>query len=333
MKLKDRPAKPKSSTTSQLMILALAGLVMVLMIQVAKAQSGGGNQASTISGDTLQMKMPKKSLARKLMEDTSLSYYQQFLGPTAGGASGQTYNPFQAGFDQPGTGFAPYQSFHAFNLRHQINSDWAIGATMAAVNGYTDAVTTNGHTVGPETFIFNARAYVSVPSLNIANRATLFTTLAYEFPTSEISKDQNMRYGLVLISSLAFNSPNPKLSYGIMGQYYRMFYESNAIATPGGYTWLQTAIISGGPYVNYRFNDKWGLNSLVTFDWDQRSGMNNRDQTFSREFNNNLEDRFRAGLSYYPSLKYINNVGIFTQGLLKYRPETQAFGAEVAMRF
>jgi hypothetical protein len=329
MKMKEKPIRPKSVSYSHFLVVALAGLVLVLMIQVANAQSGQGNMGSTIGGQTLHMKIPKKSLGQRLWENTSVTYYQQFLGPTMDGPSTQTYNPFQGSTDAPGTGQAPLQSFHALNLRHQLNSDWAVGATLAAANGYTEAVTTNGVTNTPDTQLFNARAYVSVPSLKIMNRATLFTTLAYEFPTSSISKDQNMRYGLVVTSSLAFNSPNPKWSYGLMGQWYRMFYEQDVVLRPGYMPMqYQTAILSGGPYANYRFNDRWGFNSLITFDWDQR-GV----QTMSREFNNNMEDRFRAGFSYFPTIKYISNVGIFTQGLLKYRPSTQAMGAEVAMRF
>jgi hypothetical protein len=88
-------------------------------------------------------------------------------------------------------------------------------------------------------------------------------------------------------------------------------------------------IVSGGPYLNYRFSDKWMLGSLLTFDWDQR-GL----QTSSQEFNNNLSDRGRVTLSYFPQkLKYLQSVGVFSQALLKFRPETTAFGADFSLRF
>ena len=87
--------------------------------------------------------------------------------------------------------------------------------------------------------------------------------------------------------------------------------------------------MSGGPYLAYRFNDNWGMNSSVTFDWDQRGN-----QTGTQSFNNNLPDRARLGLSYFPTrLKQLANVGVFTQGLLKYTTDTQAVGGEFALRF
>jgi hypothetical protein len=101
---------------------------------------------------------------------------------------------------------------------------------------------------------------------------------------------------------------------------------------------LQTAIISGGPFVNYRINDRWLVGSNVTFDWDQRGVQNDSEGGLSllpsREFNNNLPHRGRAFLTYFPQkLRYLQSVGVFSQALLKFRPETTAFGAEVAMRF
>lgn len=341
----------RSSLSSQILILMMAAVVLILMVQAAQAQVSGmpalaqananqgnyQNQAPTQNNaQVLSIGMPQKSLARRLLDDTSLTYYQQFLGPTASGPSGQTYNVFQEATDSPGSGQAPYQSFHGVNLRHQINTDWAMGATLSAVNGYTKNVNTvdrNGLPVtnNNQTQFFNARAYVALPALK-TSYATLFTTTSIEAPTSSISKENEMRYGWVLQNSLAFNVPSYKWSAGMMSQVYRMYYKNNVQAptcagcTP---TALQTLIVSGGPYVNYRFNDKWLLANLVTFDWDQR-GL----QTGTRDFNNNLSDRARTTLSYFPqNIKYLQSVGIFSQALLKFRPQTTAFGADFSIRF
>ncbi len=337
-----------TSLTSQILILMMAAVVLLMMVEVARAETktprvaqARSNQSSfSTSGQAqvLSVKMPQKSLAQRLLDNTSLSYYQQFLGTNLEGGS-ETYNVFQEGLDSPGSGKAPLQSFHAVNLRHQLNTNWAIGATLSAANGYTKEVENrdrNGNTsiATPDSEFFNARAYVSLPAWRF-DLGTLYTTLSYEHPTSSISKEDQMRWGWVAAQSFAFNLPDIKWNAGLMGQVYRIYYKDNVKAPPfapelgGRPTPLQTMIISGGPYVNYRFNDHWMLGSVVTFDWDQR-GV----QSGSRDFNNNLSDRARATLTYFPSkLKYLQSVGLFTQALLKFRPDTTAVGADFAVRF
>jgi hypothetical protein len=339
----------RSSYSSQLMILVLAAIVVVVMINAAKAQTSSAPQLAQSSNQgsfqnsnqaqVLSISMPQKSLGRRLLENTSLSYYQQFLGPTASGSGSETYNVFQEGIDSPGSGRAPLQSFHAVNLRHQINTEWAIGTTLSAVNGYTDGVVNvdnrgNTFTNSGELNFFNARAYVSLPALKLAP-GTFYTTVSYEAPTSNISKDDEMRWGWVVAQSFALKLPDLRWNAGLMGQVYRIYYKNNVKAPPfpealgGRPVPLQTMIISGGPYVNYRFNDRWMLGSVVTFDWDQR-GL----QASSRDFNNNLSDRARMTLSYFPQkIKYVQSVGLFSQALLKFAPETTAFGADFAVRF
>jgi hypothetical protein len=346
----------RSTISSQFLILMLAALVVAVMIESARAQStsmlpealplvaqnqgnyqnqGSGNQQSQV----LSISMPQKSLGRRLWENTTLSYYQQFLGPTASGSSNETYNVFQEGIDSPNSGRAPLQSFHAVNLRHQINTNWAVGATLSAVNGYTDAVTNRDRSGQsfenkPDSEFFNARAYVALPPVRFSP-GTLYTTFSYEAPTSSISKEDDMRWGWVAAQSFAINMPNVRWNAGLVGQVYRIYYKNNVKAPPfsvalgGRPTALQTMIVSGGPYVNYRFNDKWMLGSVITFDWDQRG-----DQTGKSNFNNNLPHRGRLNLTYFPQkIKYLQSVGLFSQALLKYRNDTTAFGADFTVRF
>ena len=337
---------------SKILIIVMAALVLLIMIQMARAQSPAdlsssipvlaqagtqGDYQNNNPSQVLQTNLPQKNLGRRIWDDTTLGYYQQFLGPTASGSPSETYNIFQEGIDSPGTGRAPLQSFHAVNLRHQINTDWAVGATLSATNSYTEAVE-NKNKFGkfnnePDTQFFNARAYVSIPSLKLPF-GTLFTTLSFEAPTSEISKGDEMRYGLVVSQSLAFTLPDVRWNAGLTGQIYRMYYKTNtpsAGCDPGFVCdpiELQTMIISGGPYINYRMNDFWMLGSAITLDYDQR-GI----QSGSGDFNSNLPHRGRINLTYFPKIKYVQSVGIFTQALLKYRHETTAFGADLAVRF
>lgn len=319
----------KLNISSQLLILTLAALVMGLMLQVAQAQG----QMPFNQNQVLQTQMPQRSFGRTLMQNTSLNYYTQFLGPTVGGPGGQSYNVFQEGN-------TPYQSFHAANLRYQFNSDWAMGASLAAVNAYGETVTSqqNGSrsTMLRDEF-FNARAFVAIPSLK-TTAGNLSTTVSYEFPTSNVAKQDDMKFGLVLSQSFAIKLPSIKWTAGVAWQYYRAFYNNNVIpprTEPGLYGPLyyssvarQTTIVNGGPYAAYRFNDRWGASSSITFDWDQRGK-----QTGTGSFNNNLPDRARAGVSYYPKIKQIQNIGIFTQGLLKYTSASHAIGAEMAASF
>jgi hypothetical protein len=337
-------------------------ILIMMMSQMAHAQNQttfatdrpltNQSNAQTVSQNTgvqvanknndpqiIQMNMPQKSLARRLLDNTTLGYYQQFLGPTVAGKGTQTYNVYQEGMDVPGSGAAPLQSFHSVNLRHQINTDWAIGATLSATNGYTKAVV-NKDDKGqelpanrPDVEWFNARAYVSLPSMDF-DFAKIFTSIAYEAPTSSISKESEMRYAWVISQSYALNLADVRWNAGVTGQIYRMYYTNNVQPPPfspaegGKPTPLQTMIISGGPYVNYRFNDRWMLGSVLTFDYDQR-GV----QSGSRDFNNNLPHRGRVNLTYFPNIKYLQSVGLFGQGLLKYSPQTTAIGADFSVKF
>lgn len=335
----------KSSLSSQILILLMGAIMLSLMVQLAQAQSTSPGSEGLVAQSNIQnqnntpqiiqTEMPQKSLGRRLWEDTSLTYYQQFLGPTADGDTSRTYNVFQEGIDTPNSGFAPMQSFHALNLRHQINLDWAVGATIAMSNGYTREVINkdrngNDFTNSPDASFFNARAYIALPPMRFSP-VNIFTTVSFEAPTSEISKDNEMVYGWVFAQNAAFNLGSFKWSAGLNYQAYRMYYKNNVQAPPfpgGRPTPLQTLILSGGPYVNYRFNDRWQLGSVLTFDWDQR-GV----QSGSREFNNNLPHRGRMTLNYFPKMKYFQSIGIFTQALLKYRADTTALGADFSLRF
>ena len=200
-------------------------------------------------------------------------------------------------------------------------------------NGYTSEVSNQASwgsfSNKPAAEFFNARVYANLPGIR-TRFGTLWSTISYEAPTSVGSRNNGMKGGLVISESFSFNIPSYKWNIGLLGQYYRAYFDQNVVVTPG-YLPLnkQTTIISGGPYVNYRINDRWMVGSIVTFDWDQRGK-----QTDTLKFNNNLPHRGRLSLNYFPqSLKYLTNVGVFAQALLKFRPETTAIGADFAIRF
>ncbi len=318
---------------SFIFFLNLANAQEIKLAQSNSTQAQIGPSSST-EKPVLKADISRNKILSQLKKDISLGYYHQFLGPTLKGSTSETYNVFQEGLNVPRSGRAPLQSFHALNLKYQINPDWGVGTSLAAVDGYTKTVINRGGIANTsDGSFFNLRAYVSTPSLP-TSIGTLFSTISYEAPTSVASRNDDMIWGLVINESFAFKSPDPKFSFGLMGQYYRSYfpYARNTKPAPfvGGMPIeLQTVIISGGPYLNYRFNDLLQVSSLLTFDWDQKGG-----QTDTTKFNNNLPHRGRLGVSYFPQkIKYFSSVGIFTQALLKYRPETTALGAEFSLKF
>lgn len=326
----------KINFASQLLILLLAGLVMGLMLQMAQAQTQGQS-----APQVLQTELPERSLGDTIRQNTTLGYYHQFLGPTVGGTGGETYAPFLEGR-------SPYQSFHAANLAYKMNPDWTIGVSIAASNAYGDTAS-NQRSNDPDNRddvlrdeFFNARLNLGLPSLE-TKLGTLFTTISYEHPTSNVAKADHMKYGGVLAQSFAFKLPNIKYTAGVMWQYYRVAYNKNVENYPAHHLYTnldgtgstpysiakRTTIVSGGPYVTYRHNDNWGMNSLLALDWDQQG-----DQAGTSSFNNNLPHRARVGVTYFPSkLKQISSVGLFTQGLIKYTASSHAVGAEFALKF
>lgn len=284
--------------------------------------------------ETISTDMSSGNSAKRFLKNLNLGYYQQFLGPTLSGPSGETYNVYQEGMDTPRSGRAPLQSFHTLSLRYKISDNWAVGGSVAAVNGYTDQVENRGGvTNNGDTTFFNSRLSLFLPNVS-GSFGTFFTTLSYELPTSEIARDNRQRFGWVIGETLALKLPSYKWTAGISGQIYRIYYENSqrAAVLPNGFrampTQLQTMIVSVSPYVNYRFNDKYQLGSTLVMDWDQRGF-----QESSREFNNNLPHRARVTGTYFPSMKYLSSVGVFTQALVKFRPDTTAVGAELAVNF
>ena len=284
--------------------------------------------------ETISTDMSSGINTKKILRNTNLSYYQQFLGPTLSGPATETYNVYQEGMDTERSGRAPLQSFHTLSLRYKLSDLWAVGGSIAAVNGYTDEVQNRRGVVNNgDTTFFNTRLSLFLPNVS-GSFGTFYTTFSAELPTSEIAKENRQRFGWVIGETLAFKLPSYKWTAGISGQIYRLHYEnSQRIAVlPNGERsmpqQLQTMILSVSPYVNYRFNDKYQLGSTLVMDWDQRGFQEN-----SREFNNNLPHRARVTATYFPSIRYLSSVGVFTQALVKFRPETTALGGELALNF
>lgn len=284
--------------------------------------------------ETISTDMTSGNSAKKFFRNTYLDYYHQFLGPTLGGPGGQTYNVYQEGMDTPRSGRAPYQSFQTLTLRHRLSENWGVGASVAAINGYSSEVENRKGVVNnADTAFYNTRLSAYLPNVS-GGIGTFYTTLSLELPTSEIAKENEQQFGWVIAETLALKLPSYKWTAGISGQIYRLHYKDSqrvAVLPNGTRTMpqqLQTMIVSVSPYLNYRFSDKYQLGSAIVMDWDQRGYQEN-----SREFNNNLPHRGRVTATYFPGIKYFSSIGVFAQPLLKFRPETTAVGGEFALNF
>ena len=296
--------------------------------------SGTKSKREVRTMETISTDMSTGMSAKKFFKNTNIGYYQQFLGPTLSGPSDETYNVYQEGMDVDRSGRAPLQSFHTLSLRYKLSDLWAVGGSIAAVNGYSDPVENRRGVVNNgDTTFFNTRLSAFLPNVS-GSFGSFFTTLSLELPTSEIARENKQRLGWVIAETLSLKLPSYKWSAGISGQIYRLHYENSqrAAILPNGEratpTQLQTMIVTLSPYLNYRFNDKYQLGSTVVMDWDQRGFQEN-----SREFNNNLPHRARVTATYFPSIKYLSSVGLFTQALVKFRPDTTAVGGEFALNF
>jgi hypothetical protein len=301
----------------------------LLFLENASAQTNNNNNATLSTMPLITPSLVKKietpGILKSFVQKFNLNYYMQVLGPSPALPSNQTYNVFIESK-------SPLQMFHAAGLVYQLPKNFAISATFAGITHFSESVKTETGKVENESLLFNPRLNMILPGLR-STYATFYHTLGYEFSANTLSREDEMKRGYVLSQSIAFSTPvSSNWSFGLLSQVIRYEYESNVKPAPctGCFSIpLQTLIASTGPYVNYRISDKWMVYNIVTFDWDQRG-----EQTGTTNFNNNLPDRFRLGIKYFPQkpLLGLGYVGLFTQGLLKTSSETTVIGADLSFR-
>ncbi len=264
-----------------------------------------------------QTRFEDKSFWRKLTQELSLSYYVALMGPTITGPEMETYNIFLEGR-------GPLQTFHAVNLRWQFSSDWATGITMAGIHHINTDKRNNDNT------LFDSRVYIATPGIDIGF-ARMFNTFSIELPTTQISEDNNLKYGLVLSQAVSFKLPPSRFTAGWLSQIIRYTYEKKVLPPPflgGTETRLQTTLVTTGPFLNYQLSPRWQLASLISFDWDQRG-----EQQDSFNFNNNLEDRVRLAINYFFQQKPFTHVGFYMQTITKPRDDKTIVGLDFSLKF
>jgi hypothetical protein len=282
-------------------------LVTALWAVASFSQTQGQNQT----------RFEDKSFWKKLGKELSFSYYVALMGPTLTGPEMETYNVFLEGR-------GPMQTFHAMNLRWQFAQKWAVGATLAGIHHINTDKRRDNNT------FFDSRVYLAVPSLDIYF-ANLYSTFSIEMPTSSISNDNNLEYGLVYSQVISFKLPPSRFAVGWLSQIIRYKYERSTLPPPfpGAFSVpLQTTLVTTGPYVNFQLAPQWQLAALASFDWDQRG-----DQTDKWEFNNNLEDRIRLAVNYFFQTKPFTHIGFYTQATTKIRDDKTIIGLDFSLKF
>lgn len=324
----------------------LSRLVIALCAAIsfsAHAENPGAGAGTSIAGAaSQQLIFPQTRLLRQtgktFYDSLSFTYYFSFLGPSPGGAWGETYNVFREG---P----APYQMLHSTNLRYTINPRWSVGATLAAVNDVTQRAKLGSYTVFGNTPAdnyqqpyynlnerewFNARAYVNLPNWNFPF-GYLTTNFAVELPTSNDARLDDLHYGLVLTNALGLFMPSPAWSFGFSSQIIRYFYEDPEFLPFVGATSptrYQTMLVTVGPYLNYSLSDEWQIASLLAFDWDTKG-----DEPWD-EVNNNLPNRGRLAINRLFRDSILGHIGLYTQFLIDpMKPSTTALGIDFTVRF
>jgi hypothetical protein len=264
----------------------------------------------------------------KVKKPWSFSYYHQLTGPTLNSPSDETYNVFLESN-------APVNSFHAINFRYSLPKDFSLGFSFAATHQFGGRTKLDdGIIVKNELIYFNPRIYATLPPFRIPF-AKVFSTVAYEMATSNISRDNETHYGIVAAQSINFESPHPDWNYGLIWQLVNYKNRHNNLAPPANCssctkTPLQTNIFNFGPFINYKIDKFWQIASVTTFDWDQRGHQN------GLHTGQNLPDRSRLSLNYYPDptkIKFLTQFGLFTQFLTKMDTNTTVFGFDFGIKF
>lgn len=246
-----------------------------------------------------------KSISNKL----SFNYYIKYLGPSLSGdmQEGSTFNRFETGQDYKGDELdfkSSIQTFQSLRLGYSFDNGYVASYSISYQDNlnenieYNEGVRDYGRTFN------NHRAGIWVPSLIKNNLFFINSAFFYELPTTDISRENGMQYGLGFQPQVGFFLANPAFSLGLATSIERDFYPDNEFlpswCSEEGYTCdgvypikRQVLRVSVAPYLNYSITDKFSVRSQLTFDWDQDG-----DQIGTNDFNKNLDDIYTLGASY-----------------------------------
>lgn len=118
--------------------------------------------------------------------------------------------------------------------------------------------------------------------------------ITLELPTTELSRNDQMNFALVLTPSVYFKNIQAPHHVGIRSEFIKNSYQQYVIKGANGANArsMRSFQVTLSPYYNYSFSQKLQFKSSLTFDWDQKGNQTGFD------FNDNMDDVYRVGLGY-----------------------------------
>jgi hypothetical protein len=276
----------------------------------------------------------KQSSLTKVLSNFSFNYFAKYTGPSLSPdyQSGATYNRFDGGrtsyngqrLDTTGS----QQTYQSFKLSYKLPKNLSLSYGLTYQDNIKKGIK---HKTGEREYgrSFNDhRVSLFVPSIISGTKASLSSSFFYQLPTTQGSKDNEMKYTIGIQPTLAIYSKVKGLYHGVTasvekGYYNRGYNYSDSTTTtktfikrnPDGSPWthpdgspievtetntyIQNTTHQGvkanvGAYANYMLTDKTTLKSSVEFDYDQVG-----DQVgTTNEWGNNMDNIGNLGASY-----------------------------------
>jgi hypothetical protein len=298
------------------------GIISILALNALPAFADLNNSIS------YQTKKP--TTLETIKSNLSFGYFMNFLGPSLSRPeNGPTYNRFNSGNDYFGNKLDATDNTNYFNslsLTYQVKQNFTVGYSYAWDETFNNGASykwkskqldgsfkTFESDREPTRSDYNQRLNLFFGNIYEGKSFYLSTGFSYEMPTSEVSQDNEMLYGLILNPTIAFKSETPGLFYGVTAQIQRDYYQNNSIFVANCDSCypneMQTMRTSVGHYLNYMISDKWTFQNTTNFDWDQR-GID----TETNRFSNNMDDVIRFGFNYRTNK--VISLGPYTQAVL-----------------
>lgn len=270
----------------------------------------------------------------KMAKKFSFNYGMTYLGPSLSSRyqDGATYNRTNTGQDFQGTDTDPTgstQIYHSMSLGFKVSNDIRISYSKTFQDDLNKNIeyemyNKDGSVWGKGTRADgvsnnNERANIFVSGIYKNNYVYLSTNFFYEFPSTDISKNSNMNYGLGIQPALIIYSKIPGLFHGISASIERDYYKNQDYSFTcgqyevGGQTYsttcntkYQTSRISISPYIGYYTSDKTFWKAQITYDWDQDGDEVNHIGFSSKrfgfddktKFNDNMDNILDIGPTY-----------------------------------
>ncbi len=254
-----------------------------------------------------------QDIKRKILKNIRASYGLKVLGPSLAGThqDGATYNRYNSGQDWKNDDLdatSSQQIYHAFSLGYQVTPDVQVYYSKTFQDDYNDNIQYETYNADGSIYKINERETgishnnerINAFITNIYSNQYFFVmaNIYYEIPTSELSKQADMQYGIGIQPTIGIFSSVYGLYHGLRFSLARDYYKRQEYEYKcGGFTCnqkYQTSRQSISAYIGYNITDKLNLNMELSFDWDQKG-----DQAQAlNEFNKNMDDIIEIGPNY-----------------------------------